>query len=210
MIKFPRIPYGNYNSISRFEEEPIKITEKLDGLNVCLYNGQAYRGKDNSQNPCNAGYMAMVKKHHAHKTRGETDLMFFGEDLYAQHACAYDPIEEGNTFRVFMIISQDGYVLSWNETVLISKNFNLCCVPSLFGGSFGDARTFERKICNAMLKKPSVLGGEREGIVVRRPFSFPSNEMHIHTFKIVRPEHVQPNANHWSKNWKPREIIWEK
>ena len=60
----------------------IIITEKLDGGNTCLFNGQVYARS--VVQPSNDGWFAMVKKHHAWKSNYPycEDVAFYGEDVY--------------------------------------------------------------------------------------------------------------------------------
>src|SRR3546814_4819825 len=53
-----------------FLNRPVVITEKLDGGNTCLWNGQVYARSVES--PANDGWFAMVKKHHAWRSEEHT------------------------------------------------------------------------------------------------------------------------------------------
>ena len=54
--------HGNPNV---FVGQEVVITEKLDGGNTCLWNGDVYARSTST--PSNDGWFAMVKKHHAWK-----------------------------------------------------------------------------------------------------------------------------------------------
>jgi len=70
--KYPRTPYSPWSAanphsrpaadMTRFIGREIVITEKLDGSNTLLHQGQAYPlSKDNAA----ASWLAMARKHHA-------------------------------------------------------------------------------------------------------------------------------------------------
>ena len=208
-MKFPSIPYYHeLPDLNRFIGRQLIFTEKLDGLNVRLFNGQAYT-RDDSGAPHDAGYMALVKKWHAHKTAGNDLLSFYGEDVYAQHACQYGPVAEDAAFRMFAVatMTDDPVVLHWEDTVWMAVAMDILHVPSLRRYHIRDTWEIEG-ILREHMQEPSALGGECEGVVVRVADSFPLARAAQHMFKVVRPGHVQPDADHWRKRWQPREIIW--
>ena len=210
-IKFPSIPHYADARFKKMLGYNLIFTEKLDGLNVCLYDGAAY-ARDNSGAAHNAGYMAMVKKWAAPKTYDDRERLIYGEDLYAQHSCQYDPIHEDDTFRIFSILSSNTsypFIQSWDETRDIAYNMRLNTVPVLDERMIYSARHL-RETVDELMQEPSRLGGEKEGLVVRVAGPFFLKYINECIFKVVRPDHVQDNAEHWRKGWKPREIIWRK
>ena len=208
MMKFPTIPhYSELPNLNAFVGQPLVFTEKLDGLNVRLFDGQAYT-RDDSGTPHDAGYMALVKKWHAHKTAGSRGSLF-GEDLYARHACKYGPIDEKETWRLFAITLSNNkpFVINWGETEMVGAWYEFLSVPVLLQARFDNVAGLETAI-DTTLEGPSCLGGEKEGLVVRTWDAFDLAEASRYMFKVVRPGHVQPDADHWRKRWQPREIIW--
>ena len=204
-MKFPSIPYFNETDLSQFISREVIMAEKLDGLNVCLHNGKAYT-RDNAGVPHNTPYMAMVKKYHAWKTAGDTGYFYYGEDLFAEHACVYDPIPESETFYVFMIMAEDGRVLSWDETIERCLNVGLIPVPVIAKSIFNDEKGAVNALREFEDEGVSLLGGEREGSVMRFADSFHIADIAEKVCKSVRRGHVQPNADHWRKNWQPRQM----
>ena len=206
MFKFPSIPEYP-KSLHNFVKRRIIITEKLDGLNVMLHNGEVFT-RDNSATPCDAEYLSMVKKWHAWKTEGNTYDYFCGEDLFAEHACQYAPIPEESTFQLFMVISN--MVSScWPDVEYESLVNDFPQVPVCWEGSVKTHEELAEKI-DFLMGSPSALGGDREGLVVRVFEEFHLNFIGECMFKVVRADHVQPDAEHWRKNWKMRPIIWDK
>ena len=99
-IKYPRTPYwpwsptiGRDDSVhldpDRFVDEPVVVTEKLDGGNTLLHGGKVYARSVAA--PSDAKWMAMVKKHHAWKVT-DPDVYLDGEDIYGVHSIAYEPV----------------------------------------------------------------------------------------------------------------------
>lgn len=171
---------------------PVIITEKLDGGNACLFGGEVY-ARSTGQ-PSTAGWFAMVRKHHAWKTIGETHRFFYGEDLFGIHSIEYGPIHEDETYRLFGILDRSDPInpfwLSWAETVVAAEEKGMKTVPVLFLGTFTSQKELT-KWFESEIQKQSTLGGPREGFVICSvdrilPEEFPSLVM-----KYVRKGHVQ-------------------
>ena len=208
LSKYPRTPYWSDTNPSRFVGVSTVITEKLDGSNVTLYDGDVY-GRSVSA-PSTAKWMAMVKKHHAWKTGGNTGVQFYGEDIYGVHSIAYAPVLEDRTFYLFAAVkvrvsSRVPYFLSWDDTEWLSGYYGFPVVPIIYRGVFASEDTLQACIQREM-QQPSVLGGEREGLVIRRSRSFDVRDFPSHVAKVVRPNHVQTDV-HWTRRWKPCEIV---
>ena len=76
--------------MTRFIGQEIVITEKLDGSNTLLHQGQACpRSSDGASASL---WLAMARKHHAWNTIRLPELQLYGEDLYGVHAIEYDPL----------------------------------------------------------------------------------------------------------------------
>ena len=113
--KYPRTPYSPWSpanprnrpaaDMTRFIGREIVITEKLDGSNTLLRQGQACpRSADSA---AAAPWLAMARKHHAWKTIPLPELQLYGEDIYGVHAIEYDPVPEKATFRLFAAREND-------------------------------------------------------------------------------------------------------
>ena len=215
-MKWPSIPTIDEVNLGLFTAPGTSLvfTEKLDGLNVRLSRGKAYI-RDNSGEPHDAPYMALVKKWHAPKTSACGPIQFYGEDLYARHSCEYAPVRESETFRVFAAtttapheIYPSPMVMSFDMTIQFAWQHKLTMAPML-GLDYCASEEELREYVAKLMELDSVLGGEQEGIVVRIAGAFGLRHVPECMFKVVRPGHVQPDAEHWRKNWKPREIVWE-
>ena len=210
--KYPRTPNwpwspaigrddGVHSDPRRFLGEPVVVTEKLDGGNTLLHAGKVY-GRSVSA-PCEGKWMAMVKKHHAWKVR-EPDLYLYGEDIYGVHSIAYGPVPENRTFFAFALRGGDGAFASFAEVETYAKQREIPVVPVLFEGRFrslAEIRTFAERAHG----ESSLLGGDREGIVLRVARGFRAAEFQRNVCKSVRPGHVQ-SEEHWTRNWVPCKI----
>ena len=210
--KYPKTPYWPWSPFigrddtvhknpDRFVGEPVVVTEKLDGGNTLLHSGEVY-GRSVSA-PCEGKWMAMVKKHHAWKVR-EPDLYLYGEDIYGVHSISYDPVPESRTFHAFALRGGDGAFASFSKVETYAKQQGIPVVPVLFKGRFrslAEIRAFLKRAHG----EASLLGGEREGVVLRLARGFPAAEFQNSVCKSVRPGHVQSDE-HWTRNWVPCKI----
>ena len=185
----------------RFVEDPVVVTEKLDGGNTLLHVGKVYARSVSV--PSDGKWMAMVKKHHAWKVK-ERDVYLYGEDIYAVHSIDYGPVAEDETFHAFAIRDGDGAFAGFAEVEKYAKQRKIPVVPVLFRGRFRSVEEIRDFVTRAH-ETPSMLGGEREGVVLRLERGFPAVEFQDNVCKSVRVGHVQTNE-HWTRNWRPCRI----
>ncbi len=211
--KYPSMPYWPWSpdigrgdhvhkDQCRFVDTLVVATEKLDGGNTLLHAGKVY-GRSGST-PSDAGWMAMVKKHHAWKVT-ESDAYLYGEDIYGLHSIAYDPVPEDRTFYAFALRNRVGAFASFADLEAYAGSKDIPVVPILFRGKFGSVREI-RSFLERVHSEPSALGGEREGVVLRLARGFPAREFPDNVCKSVRAGHVQ-TEEHWTRNWKPCRIL---
>ena len=184
-----------------FLHVPVVITEKLDGTNVALTGGRVL---DRSGHPAEGRpWLAMARKHHAWRTAGPAmaHLTIHGEDLYAVHAIEYGPLPKDGTLRVFAT-SEHGHFHDFDRTIAIASAMELTMVPLLHHGTFSSREELQR-LLDRLQKQPSVLGGQREGLVIRRRHGFPAQDFAQNVAKSVRASHVRPDQAHWRRNWRP-------
>lgn len=187
---------------SVFVGREVVITEKIDGGNTCLFNGECYARSVAA--PSTAKWFAMVKKHHAWKFSCKTDVAVYGEDIYGVHSIQYAPVAEHDTYRIFAIRSLNAIpnqFYSWDELEAFGKQWDINTVPVLYRGVFDSVDDITR-FFQSELPKESEIGGNREGFVMRIADSFQADDFSTLVCKYVRPGHVQTDE-HWTKNWKP-------
>ena len=206
--KYPSTPYWPYSptpgegtaaaQTSRFVDREVVITEKLDGGNTLLHGGQVY--SRSVSEPSDGKWMAMVKKHHAWKIQ-EPDVFLYGEDIYAVHSIEYEPVAEDRTFYAFALRNGKDEFASFADLERYAQERAIPVVPVLFRGRFQSVAAIRRFIVSAH-SKPSVLGGEREGVVLRVAEAFPSADFAKNVCKSVRSNHVQTTTD-WRRSWRP-------
>lgn len=208
MLKYPKTPYwpqspargrgnGDLADPSRFVGAPVVVTEKLDGSNTLLHMGEVY-GRSVSA-PSIEKWLAMVRKHHAWKVL-ERNIFLYGEDIYGVHSIEYDPVPESETFYAFALRFADGRFSSFQALIDYAREQAIPVVPVLHEGVFRSVDEIQDFVMQAHME-PSVLGGEREGVVIRLAREFPSDDFHLNVCKSVREGHVQ-SSEHWSKRWR--------
>ena len=190
-----------HSSPSRFVGEFLVLTEKLDGSNTLLHAGRVY-GRSVSA-PSAGKWMAMVKKQHAWKVT-EPDVYLYGEDIYGVHSIEYQPVSEHETFHAFSLRDGEGVFASFYDLEAYAKQRSIPVVPVLCRGRFRSVQEIQDFLTRAD-DEPSMLGGEREGIVLRLARGFPSAEFANNTCKSVRAGHVQTDE-HWTRQWRPCRI----
>ena len=208
-LKYPRTPYWPYSPTigrgdtvhpdpERFVGFPIVVTEKLDGSNVLIHRGRVY-GRSVAAEAANK-WMAMVKKHHAWKVT-ETDIYLYGEDIYGVHSIHYGAVRENETFYAFALRGSKGDFRSMAALEQFASERSIPVVPVLYRGIFTSVGQIAQFIRDEHAK-PSALGGEREGMVIRNSDPFPSSEFSNNVCKSVRQDHVQTDQ-HWTRSWRP-------
>ena len=177
----------------------IVVTEKLDGACTALRESRALTRSGDRTAP----WLAMARRHHAWKVT-EPGMTLYGEDLYGVHSIEYGPVREEMTFRAFALV-WDGVFASWDELEELARELDIPTVPEVFRGTAGSLGELGDIISRAHLE-PSLLGGEREGVVVRRTHAFAAGEFHRNVMKSVRAGHVQTDR-HWSRSWRPCRLL---
>ncbi len=211
-VKYPRTPYwpwspsigrddGVHPYPGRFVGEPVVVTEKLDGGNTLLHGGKVYARS--VLGPSEGKWMAMVKKHHAWKVN-EPDVYLYGEDIYGVHSIEYGPVPEQATYYAFALRHGHGAFAPFSEVEAYANPREIPVVPVLFNGRFQSVAELRAFVEHAHAE-PSVLGGEREGVVLRLARGFPVRDFSNNVCKSVRPGHVQTDE-HWSRSWRPCRI----
>ena len=191
-----------------FLNKPLVITEKLDGSNTLLHQGNVY-GR-NGTSVSHFPWYSMVWKHHAWKTNYQgsewltASAYLYGEDIYGVHSIQYDPVPENATFYAFALVCSQRH-LPYEYLEAIRDEFDIPIVPLLYRGAFSTTEEMSAKI-SEFHSQPSVLGGEREGVVIKVDAPFYIKDFASNVCKSVRVDHVQVDAVHWRRNWKPCQL----
>ena len=203
--KYPRTPYLPYSpglssksqvieTLDRLTTNPVIMTEKMDGSNVCLTRHHVY-ARSHSGPPTHPSFDFIKAWHASVRYQIPEGISLFGEYCYAIHSIQYFTLP----FPFFLFGVRDDKKeewVSWPAVETIASRLGVPTVPLLFRGALLDAAGLEKLVLE-FAGQPSIHGAEREGIVVRRKFEFPCSEFELSVAKYVRPNHVQTDE-HWS------------
>ena len=210
-MKYPSTPYYTFSPSvgrgdryiddpSQFTNKEIVITEKMDGSTALLYQGDVY-DRSNSTEPSSSPWFAMARKYHSWKTFNH-EFMIYGEDIYGVHSIEYNPVKPQNTFMAFALYNPiTRMFLGWDTFESMMEGWDIPTVPVIFRGKFNSTIELNNFLTHEH-GMPSSLGGHREGMVIRTASTFHLTSFGHVVCKSVRPDHVQQDAEHWSKNWK--------
>lgn len=94
--------------------------------------------------------------------------------------------------------------IPWESVEEYSYLLDIPTVPVLFKGIIKSDKEL-KQIVEDLVSKPSELGGQIEGIVIRNASMFHNDDFSDNVMKWVRKDHVQTDV-HWSRNWKKAKI----
>jgi hypothetical protein len=179
----------------------IVITEKLDGEN-CGMTDEGVYARSHATFTTSA-WSREVRQ--LHKLSVEDELgdgvFLFGENMEGIHSIEYSNLE--SYFYIFGIRDNDIWI-PWEKVEEYSYLLDIPTVPVLFKGIVNSAKELQQ-IVEDLVSKPSELGGQREGIVVRTAGMFHNDDFADNVMKWVRKGHVSTDV-HWTRNWKKAEI----
>jgi len=177
--------------ISPFLNKQLIITEKLDGDNTAIYNGEVY-SRSNTSTASHESFN-IIKNIFAWKTINIKDKVFYGENLYRVHSITYNNLS--SYFYVFNILSGNIW-LPWKNITDICQELDFKTVPYVDKKVFKSSTELKDFLLNE-INKESILGGIREGLVVRPYDGFFSTSFNSHVGKIVSKSFSNDNIN-WS------------
>jgi hypothetical protein len=179
----------------------IVITEKLDGEN-CGMTDEGVYARSHATFTTSA-WSREVRQ--LHKLSVEDELgdgvFLFGENMEGIHSIEYSNLE--SYFYIFGIRDNDIWI-PWEKVEEYSYLLDIPTVPVLFKGVVNSTKELQQ-IVEDLVSKPSELGGQREGIVVRTAGMFHNDDFADNVMKWVRKDHVSTDV-HWQRNWKKAEI----
>ncbi len=194
-----------------FLDKEVVITEKLDGGNTCLYQGNVFARSVDA--PSTAGWMAMVKKYHGWKTapgavpQYDPVLALYGEDMYGIHSIEYEAMLREETYRPFAVRNMvTDMFLPWDSVEWYAEMLGMKPVPVVFRGKFQEVADITVFFRDHLRSSPSALGGEKEGFVMRIVDEFHAHDFPVAVTKYVRAGHVQTDE-HWTRNWQPCKLL---
>mmetsp|Transcript_49977 Transcript_49977/g.140044 ORF Transcript_49977/g.140044 Transcript_49977/m.140044 type:complete len:1427 (-) Transcript_49977:87-4367(-) len=179
----------------------VVVTEKLDGGNCCIKDGQVYARTH--AHPATHQSFSAVKQLAMNFAQCVGDVELYGENMAAVHS-----IEYGNLTSYFYVFAarEAGEWLAWDEVVALAERLDLPVVPVVFRGRFESSRQvqdcFER-----WARESSAVGAGvcPEGFVIRHVQTMPAGSFSDHIAKYVRANHIQTDKA-WKGNWRKAQL----
>mmetsp|Transcript_29560 Transcript_29560/g.41067 ORF Transcript_29560/g.41067 Transcript_29560/m.41067 type:complete len:255 (-) Transcript_29560:146-910(-) len=211
--KFPSIPHLDFspqvhsddiqldaNLSKMFLGVPVVVTEKLDGGNCCLRDGNVYARTH--KKPTSHESFSWIKQMYAGKKASmDPKLSFFGENLYAAHSIRYNRLE--SYFYLFAVREEDGNWKSWKDVEQIAEELELPTTPVVFKGEFKEMSEI-KKLMDSKAKERSHVDEAHtpEGFVIRLARGYSDEEFAEGTSiaKYVRKGHCQTDEK-WGRTW---------
>lgn len=211
MSKYPRTYHFNFSPGSTNDDRisdsfdfligiDVVITEKLDGSNACLTRDGVY-GRSHavfSKNPWDREMWNIYNEVGKHI---DDDVYIFGENMEGIHSIEYSGLT--SYFYIFGIRDNNIWV-PWESVEEYSYLLDIPTVPVLYKGIFNSEEELKDKV-EYLVRKPSELGGMREGVVVRNAGLFHNDDFSTNILKWVRKGHVTTDV-HWQRNWRKAKI----
>ena len=179
----------------------IVITEKLDGENTGMKDEGVYARSHAAFTT--SAWSREVRQLHKMKVEGQLgeDVFLFGENMEGIHSIEYTNLD--SYFYIFGV-RDNGVWIPWYQVEEYSYLLDIPTVPVLFKGVVNTQKEL-KDIVDGLITKPSELGGQREGIVIRNAGTFNNEDFKDNVMKWVRAGHVNTDI-HWTRNWKRSKI----
>lgn len=212
MSKYPRTYHvGNWspgatsddrisNNLDTLLGIDVVITEKLDGSNTCITKYGVY-GRSHGDFSRNEWDKESWNIWNRIKKDIDNDVYIFGEGMEAIHSIEYKNLK--SYFYIFGIRDNNIW-LTWQSVEEYSYLLDIPTVPVLFKGKINSEKEL-KEIVENLVNQESLIGGEREGIVIRNANLFHNDDFKFNVMKWVRPNHVKTDK-HWSRSWKKAKI----
>jgi hypothetical protein len=175
----------------------VVITEKLDGENTSLLAHKTHARSEDSQHHPSRDWIKGYWAERCYKI--PIHIQVVGENMFAQHSIPYTKL---TTYFYGFGAFENGYVMSWEDTLVLFKQLNIESVPVLYKGTL-KADTIEMLMDIDNLKP--TFSDELEGYVIRPADGFKTEDHALNVLKYVREGHVQTDI-HWTKQWKPNKL----
>eukprot|EP00767_Chilomastix_cuspidata_P005676 gnl/Chilomastix_cuspidata/5924.p1 GENE.gnl/Chilomastix_cuspidata/5924~~gnl/Chilomastix_cuspidata/5924.p1 ORF type:complete len:1066 (+),score=314.62 gnl/Chilomastix_cuspidata/5924:74-3199(+) len=185
-----------------FVGAPVVITEKLDGGNCCIFDGQVFARTH--AHPTRLPWFSRVKQL-ARSLRVPRTLALFGENMSAVHSIEY-PVLPHFFFLFAAFDAARAEFLSWDDTARLAARLGVPTVPVHFHGAVASPAALQRKIESAMARPSHLKGVSPEGFVVRLAAAFSLGQFERSIAKYVRADHIQTDAS-FRRAWKKANIV---
>ena len=187
-------------SVDSLLNKDIVITEKLDGENCGMIRDGVF-ARSHAAFTTSAWSREVRQIHSLIKNSIDDGVFIFGENMEGIHSIEYSNLK--SYFYMFGVRDNNIWI-PWESVEEYSFLLDIPTVPVLFKGIIKDEKEL-KQIVEDLVSKPSELGGQREGIVIRSAGMFHNDDFSENVMKWVRKGHVQTDE-HWTRNWKKAKI----
>ncbi|KAJ3034405.1 hypothetical protein HDV00_005061 [Rhizophlyctis rosea] len=187
----------------KFVGAEVVITEKMDGGNCCLHNGEVY-ARTHAHPASHPTFGPVKALYSSIRDQIPDHLYLFGENMTGIHSIEYNRLT--SHFYLFAVYDPTLPVPwpSWNDVVRLAEQLGLPTVPVLFKGTFQSMENIRKWMVDRMgSTEGSTFGGPIEGFVIRPVAAMLAQRGDVMDglAKYVRKGHVQTDAS-WKRTWK--------
>lgn len=149
----------------------VVITEKLDGENCGMTRGGVY-ARSHAAYTESTWSREVRQLHSMIKSSIDPDVFIFGENMEGVHSIEYTNLT--SYFYIFGVRDNNIWI-PWESVEEYSYLLDIPTVPVLFKGIINSEKEL-KQIVEDLVKQPSSLGGQREGIVIRNANLFHNDD----------------------------------
>ena len=190
--------------VSSLLDVPLVITEKCDGSNL-TYTRTSVFSRSHSGPPGHPSFDLAKATHARIAHELSLGLSLFCEYCYAVHSIEYGALPDYSL--VFGARDdREGRWWDWDMVVAQAADLGLPTVPELYRGQVSTARELET-LTLSLAAQPSVFGGPREGVVVRRAGEFRDADFQRSLAKWVRHDHVTTDEHWMHQNVRAQKLV---
>jgi hypothetical protein len=208
LVKYPKtmhLPWSpglqnddrRIESLERFKNMEVVVTEKMDGENATLYRDHYHaRSLDSRHHPSRDWIKAF---HGQIKNNMPQNLRICGENMYAKHSIGYNDLPSyflGFSAWVHDKCEDKQICLSWDDTLEFFEILDITPVQEIWRGPWEQFEAHHERIDEMVLETG------KEGYVVRITDAFDDSAFKYFVAKFVRKGHVQTD-----EHWMQAEII---
>jgi hypothetical protein len=189
-----------------FRQQPIVVTEKMDGENTTIYADYLHARSIDSDWDESKRWLDRMRLLIAHDIPAGWRIC--GENLFYKHTIKYTELD--TLFYVYSIWNEANVCLSWAETREWCRLLGLTPIPVLYEGLYD-----QKKIMEAFRTYASQSPSPVEGFVVRLAASFPFDQFRESVGKFVNDTFQIATSKHWKydvkelNELKNQRNVWE-
>lgn len=213
-LKYPSTPHLPFSpsvfdddiqlkNCEQFVNKDVIITEKMDGGNCQLFQGNVY-ARTTSKVATHESFNKIKSLYPSFSYKQPKNIALYGENMYAIHSIEYNNLSD--LYYLFAVLKDGKKWLSFSRVKQIAEYFGLTHVPILFEGKFKSSKEIQKWMENRA-KQNSIYSTNKppEGFVIRLAKGFEMDDFEKSMGKYVRKNHVQTKEN-WKSTFKKAKL----